>query len=91
MEDGELILRVLHEQDLGYTFVGNRSVTISTIEEAIRAIAHAPLGQAEIDSMLSAEGVSRQETASPSYRKYVLEAYLDGSIVDKITFVCRYN
>lgn len=81
---------MLHEQDVGYTFLGYRSSTISTLELAEQAVASISLDQEDIDDLLSANGLRRAIGATATYRKYIVEAYLDGSLVDRIVFVCRY-
>ena len=90
MEGPSNITKVLHEQDIGYTFVGYRSSSIPSLESAERAVANIALSQDDIDKLLSVAGLSRATSEPVSYRRYILEAYLDGSVVDRIGFVCRY-
>lgn len=91
MEDGSVIRKVLHVQDIGYTFVGFRSSSAETLQEASRAIRNVPMEQYEFDAMLSAEGASVTLQEPTRYRSYAIDAYLDGSLVDRIVFSCRYS
>ena len=81
---------MLHEQDVGYTFLGYRSSTISSLELAEQSVANISLDQEDIDGLLSANGLRRAIGDTATYRKYIVEAYLNGSLVDRIVFVCRY-
>lgn len=82
------MIKVLHEQDVGYTFVGYRSEPMSSIAEAVRAVADVPMGAERIDLLLSAEGSQPTLSEPITYRKYILDAYLNDSLVDRIVFVC---
>lgn len=91
MDEGEVVTKIIHEQDSGYTFAGFQTNNMSTMEEAMHATPLAVLSETVIGNMLSVEGNVRATSAEIAYRKYVVEAYLDGAIVDRMVFVCRYK
>lgn len=81
----------MHTENVNYTFIGLQSSSFQTIEEALRASAATSIAEATVDVMLSPEGRLRSVGEPISYRKFSIEAYLEGSLVDKIVFVCRYQ
>lgn len=91
MEGEEVITKVIHEQDSDYTFVGFQTNNMSTIKEAMQAVASSVLSETIIGNMLSVEGNVRATSVDVAYRKYVIEAYSGGAIVDRIVFICRYK
>lgn len=79
-----------HYQDIGYTFVGRRSSSWGTVENAMYSQLSSALSEEEIADLLSEDGLSRNAVTPVAYRKYRLDAYLGNVLVDRITFVCRF-
>lgn len=77
--------------DVGYTFLGFHSVNQLSFSNAVNAIADQPMDATYVADLLSVVGHSRMVNPDIAFRKYILEAYLDGSLVDRFTFVCRYR
>lgn len=82
------MIKVLHAQDVGYTFVGYRSEPMSSEAEAVGSVPDVPMGAERIDLLLSEEGSQPTVSEPTTYRKYLLDAYLNDSLVDRIVFVC---
>ena len=59
------------------------------MEEAYASVPYVDLATAVINQMLSETGAVRSVGETPTYQKYLINAYLNGSLVDRIVFVCR--
>lgn len=89
MEEDQIIKKVFHVENNDYTFIGFRSRAFSTVEDATRAVPELSLNQTVIDGFLSVDGYAGPMDDEATYRKYVVQAYFENSIVDRIVFVCR--
>lgn len=64
---------------------------VASPELAALEVAGTLLDETVVDDLLSPEGFARAVGGEVRYRKYVAEAYSGGVVIDRYTFVCRYD